>query len=187
MGIRVPGQPATEDHFKPDHPNPRVASERAAQALLAQGVNVSVVRLSQIHNPHKQGLVSEAIELARKTGLSAYVGAGLNNWSAAHVSDTARLYRLALEKAAPGRRYHATAEGAIAFRDIAHAIGRKLDLPVESLPQAQAAGHFGWLMHFVSQDMSASSTWTRQALAWEPNGPGLIRDIEALGNTTDVR
>ena len=33
MGTAVPGQPATEDHFDPNHPNPRAASEIAAEAV----------------------------------------------------------------------------------------------------------------------------------------------------------
>src|ERR1700756_2745494 len=50
MGNAVPGQPATEDHFDPNHPNPRAASEFASEAVAARGVSVSVVRLPQVHN-----------------------------------------------------------------------------------------------------------------------------------------
>ena len=45
MGRSVPGQPATEDNFDPNHPIPRVASELAAASVAARGVHVSVVRL----------------------------------------------------------------------------------------------------------------------------------------------
>ena len=68
MGNAVPGQPATEDHFDPDHPNPRAASEFAAEAVAARGVSVSVVRLPQVHNTEKQGLVTSAIAVAREKG-----------------------------------------------------------------------------------------------------------------------
>ncbi len=97
MGAVVPGQPATEVHFNPEHPNPRFASELAGRELLQRCVNVSVVRLSQIHNAIKQGLVTDVVEVARMKRISAYVGEGLNRWSATHVSDTAQLFRLALE------------------------------------------------------------------------------------------
>jgi nucleoside-diphosphate-sugar epimerase len=50
LGTAVPGQPATEDHFDPNHPNPRAGSEIAAEAVAARGVSVSVVRLPQVHN-----------------------------------------------------------------------------------------------------------------------------------------
>ncbi len=180
MGSAGPGRPATEDHFDPDHPNPRVASELAGRALSERGVNVSVVRLSQIHDARKQGLVTEAIGLARRTGVSAHVAGGLNCWSAAHVLDTARLFRLALERREPGARYHATAEGAIPFRDIAGAVGQSLGVPARSMTPDEAATHFAWLSAFVGKDMSALSDRTRERLGWHPSGPGLLADIAAL-------
>lgn len=182
MGTPTPGQPAVEDHFNPAYPHPRVASELAAESLLERGVNVSVVRLSQIHNRVRQGFVSYVIELARRTGVSAYLDEGLNCWSAAHVTDTARLYRLALEKADAGARYHATAEGAIPLHMIAGAIGQRFDLPVRSVPSDDAATHFGWLSAFVGADMSASSTLTQERLGWRPEGPLLFEDIAKIAD-----
>jgi nucleoside-diphosphate-sugar epimerase len=180
MGSTVPGQPATEDIFNADHPNPRSASELAGAALSAAGVNVSVVRLPQVHNTVKQGLVTYAIALARDKGVSAYVGDGLNRWAAAHVLDVARLYRLALEKQEPGSRYHAVAEEGVATRDIAETIGRGLRVPAVSMSPEEAAGHFGWLAAFVGWDMPASSAQTRGRLGWRPTGPGLIADLEQM-------
>lgn len=177
MGSSAPGQVADEDHFDPAHPNPRVASELAGQALSQRGVNVVVMRLSQIHNPVKQGLVTYLIELARQKGVSAYVGEGLEHWSAAHLADTAHLYRLALEKHQPGARYHATAERAIAARDIAQVIGQGLGVPTVALSKEEAAAHFGWLTAFAGKDMTASSEKTRTRLGWRPNGPGLLDDL----------
>src|ERR1700683_3025995 len=82
MGNAVPGQPATEDHFDANHPNPRAASECAAESVAARGVSVSVVRLPQVHNTEKQGLVTPAIAVAREKRLAAYVGDGQNRWPA---------------------------------------------------------------------------------------------------------
>lgn len=177
MGTPGPGEPATEDHFEPGHPNPRVASELAAQDVSWRGVDVRIVRLSQIHDTAKQGLVTIVIELARQKGVSAYVGEGLNRWSAAHVSDTVRLFRLALEKGEAGRRYHATAEEGIAFRRIAEAVGQSLGVPTVSISRDDAAEHFGWLSTFIDKDMSASSARTRERLGWHPAGPGLLADL----------
>ncbi|MDB5818277.1 MAG: 3-beta hydroxysteroid dehydrogenase/isomerase family protein [Rhizobacter sp.] len=180
MGATLPGVLATEDHFDVHAPNPRIASELAGQALLQRGVNVSVMRLSQIHDTVKQGLLTEVIALTRRKGVSAYVGEGMNRWSAAHLSDTATLYRLAFEKAEAGARYNATAEEGIEARVIAEAIGRTLGVPAVSLTPDQAADHFGWLAMFADADMSASSALTRERLGWMPVGPGLIEDLERL-------
>jgi len=184
MGNAVPGHPATEDHFDPDHPNPRRLSEVAGAAALERGVNVSVVRLPQVHDTVKQGLITYAVQIAREKGASAYIGEGLNRWPAAHVLDVARLYRLALEKheakREPGSRYNAVAEEGISMREIAEVIGRGLKVPVVSLSQQEAHAHFGWLAMFVSYDMPASSAQTRRCLGWRPTGPGLIADLEQM-------
>jgi nucleoside-diphosphate-sugar epimerase len=71
MGNAVPGNPATEDHFDSNHPNPRRLSEIAGAAVLERGVNVSVVRLPQVHDTVKQGLITYAVRVAREKGTSA--------------------------------------------------------------------------------------------------------------------
>jgi nucleoside-diphosphate-sugar epimerase len=180
MGIAHTGALATEDVFNAAHPNPRVASELAGEAMLAAGANVSVVRLPQVHDTVKQGLIPYAVATAREKGLAGYVGEGLNRWSAAPVADVARLYRLALEKAQPGARYHAVAEEGISARTIAEIIGRGLGVPAVSLSPEEAAAHFGWFATFAALDMSASSAWTRRALGWEPTGPTLVADLEEM-------
>ncbi|MBY0298910.1 MAG: SDR family oxidoreductase [Methylobacterium sp.] len=179
-GSTAPGLPATEDVFNAEYPNPRIASELAGAALLEAGVNVSVVRLPQVHDTVKQGLVTYLVDLARRKGVSAYVGDGSHRWSAAPVRDVARLYRLALERRAAGARYHAVAEEGVPTRAIAEALGRGLNVPVASVPPEEAGGHFEWLGAFAGMDMSASSAWTRAQLGWYPTGPGLIADLEAM-------
>jgi nucleoside-diphosphate-sugar epimerase len=177
----VPGQPALEDNpIINSSVIPRAASEEAAAAMAARGVNVSVVRLPQVHDPVKQGLITYAILLAREKGVSAYVGDGLNRWPAAHVRDTAHLYRLALEKQVAGAKYHAVAEEGVPLRDIAEAIGRGLKVPVISLSQEDAGAHFGWLAMFVGRDAPASSAQTKKQLGWNPTGPGLLADLEQM-------
>jgi hypothetical protein len=143
-------------------------------------VNVSVVRLPQVHNTVKQGLITYAVALAREKGVSAYLGDGLNRWPAAHVLDVARLYRLALEKHEAGSRYNAVAEEGISMREIAEVIGRGLKLPVVSLSPEDAPAHFGWLAMFAGFDMPASSALTQERLGWHPTGPGLISDLEHM-------
>jgi len=159
---------------------PRAASEEAAASVAGRGVRVAVVRLPQVHDTVKQGLITYAIQVAREKGVSAYVGDGFNRWPAAHRLDTALLYRLALEKAEADDKFHAVAEEGVAVRDIAEVIGRGLKLPVVSLAPEEAAGHFGWLAAFVGRDLPASSVYTRDKLGWKPNGPGLISDLENM-------
>jgi len=180
MGSAVPGKPATEDVFNSEHPNPRSASEVAGEEMLAAGVAVSVMRLPQVHDTFKQGLITPLIEVARTRGVSAYIGDGLNRYPAAHVLDVARLYRLAIEQCTPGNRYNAVDEEGISTRDIAQAIGDGLGVPVKSISPNDAADLFGWLGGFVGLDMSASSEWTRRVLDWHPNGPGLLDDLKRM-------
>ena len=177
----VPGRPATED--APTIGSaiiPRAASEEAAAAAAADGVNISVVRLPQVHDTRRQGLISPAIEIAREKGVFAYVGDGQNRWPAAHVLDVARLYRLALERAEPDAVYHAVAEEGIPMREIAETVGRRLALPIASIAPEEAGAHFGWLATFATLDLPASSEQTRKQLGWQPNGPGLLADLEKL-------
>src|SRR6202789_2162880 len=169
----TPGRLTTEDDAA-NSPIPRVASEQAAASVQAQGVRVSVMRLPQVHDPVKQGLISYLIAVAREKGASAYVGNGLNRWPAVHRLDAARLYKLALENGPAGSRYHAVAEEGVPLKEIAEVIGRGLKVPVVSKSPEEAGEHFGWLTHFVSGDMPASSALTRQWLGRRPTGPRLI-------------
>jgi len=181
MSSSAPGLPATEnDPPVTSKVVPRAASEEAAASVAARGVRTAIVRLPQVHDTVKQGLVTYAIHVAREKGVSAYVGDGLNRWPAAHRLDTARLYRLALEKADAGERFHAVAEEGVPVRDIAEAIGRGLNVPVVPLAAEESSKHFGWLGAFVGWDIPASSAHTREKLGWNPTGPGLISDLENM-------
>jgi len=177
----VPGEPAKESNpIVSSAHHPRAATEEAGIVAAADGVNVSVVRLPQVHDPVAQGLITPAIATYRAKGASAYIGEGRNRWPAAHVSDVARLYKLAFERAEPNAKYHAVGEEGVSTRDIAEAIGRRLKLPVKSITPEEAPSFFGWLGGFAGLDMPASSAWTRKTLGWQPTGPGLIADLERL-------
>lgn len=182
LALLVDGRPATEKDAAPpvSESYPR-GSEQAAMELAERGVRASVVRLPQVHDTVKQGLISYAIAVARQKGTVGYVGDGSNRWAAAHVLDAARVYRLALEKGEPGARYHAVAEEGVPVREIAEVIGRGLKLPVVSLTtQEEATAHFGWLAGFAGRDLTGSSEITRQKLGWKPTGPSLLTDLENM-------
>ena len=171
------GRAATEDDPPLSSPSlPRV-SEATAAALMERGVNASVMRLPQVHDTVKQGLITSLIAIARAKGVSAYIGDGANRWPAAHVTDVSRLYRLALEKDEAGARYHAVAEEGVALKDIATAIGHGLNVPVTSISQEQAQEHFGFLGFFAGRDAHISSAQTRAKLGWNPTGPTLLTDL----------
>ena len=130
LALLAEGRVATED----DPPVPVSstyprASEVTALALVPKGIHVSIVRLPQVHDRDRQGLVTYLIALAQEKGLSAYVGEGRNRWAAIHRLDAAALYRLVLEHGAAGGRYHAIAEEGVSLKDIATAIGRRLGVP----------------------------------------------------------
>ncbi len=173
--VRVESDPPASSDALPRQP------EGAARAVAERGVHVGIVRLPQVHDTRKQGLVSFLTETARQKGLSAYVGDGSNRWAAAPLADVARLYRLVVEQTGPGVTvYHAVQEEGVPMREIAETIGRGLKVPVVSLDEAKAAEHFSWLAHFAGSDMPASSAWTRTRLGWEPTGPGLIEDLTKM-------
>jgi len=169
-----------EDPVENSAVSPRAASEEAVASLAAKGVNVSVVRLPQVHDTTRQGLITYAIVVAREKGVSAYLGDGRNRWPAAHVIDTARLYRLAFERAERGAKYHAVAEEGVRLRDIAEVLGKRLKLPVMSIAPEKAGAHFGWLAAFTGRDVPASGELTRKRLQWQPRERGLLADLEAL-------
>jgi nucleoside-diphosphate-sugar epimerase len=181
LAVAAQGRAATEDD--PPYPvsasYPR-ASEETAEAQKARGVRASVVRLPQVHNPIKQGLITYLVAVAREKRVSAYIGEGLNRWAAVHVLDAARLYRLALERAEAGAKYHAVAEEGVPLRKIAEVIGRGLKVPVVAISPEEAPAHFGFLARFAGMDLRGSSAKTQERLNWRPNGPGLIADLEQM-------
>lgn len=171
-----------EDPPVPVSDNYPRASEYTAASLEKRGVRAIIVRLPQVHDTVKQGLVSYAIQVAREKGVSAYVGDGLNRWAAVHVLDAARLYRLALEKGTPGARFHAVAEEGVTVREIAEVIGRSLKVPVASKSSEEAGAHFGFLGMLMGINLTGSSVQTREKLGWNPMGPGFIADLERSNN-----
>jgi len=175
-----PGLPAIEDVFDEHHPNPRIASEYAGMAALEQGVNVSVVRLPQVHDTHKQGLITPLAQIAKEKKVSAYIEDGSNRWSAVHVTDAARLYKLAFEKAQKGARYNAVAEEGITMKQIAETISKGLNVPTVRLSLKEAEAHFGAFLMFARLDLPASSEKTRRVLNWNPTGPDLLTDLQNM-------
>lgn len=183
IGAAHAGELATEHVANFDHPNPRIASEQAGAALSEAGVQVAVMRLPQVHDTRKQGLITPLIDIYRQKGQVSYIGDGANRWAAAHLSDVARLYRLAIEQGRGGERFHAVDEEGVSAKEIATALGAGLGLPVVSVTPEQAPEALGWMAMFASIDMPASSVWTRERLGWTPSGPSLLSDLHSMDYT----
>jgi nucleoside-diphosphate-sugar epimerase len=176
----VRGRAGTEADEGQEGGNPRVASEKISLAFAKRGVRTSIMRLAPtVHSSlDHHGFIPMLVASARKNGFSAYVGDGAARWPAVHTLDAARLYRLALEAAPAGFHVHAAAEEGVAFRSIAEAIGRGLDVPAKSIPTEKAAEFLGGFLGMVAQlDNPTSSARTRETLGWKPTHAGLLADI----------
>jgi nucleoside-diphosphate-sugar epimerase len=146
-------------------------------------VRSSVVRLPPITHStlDHHGFAHILIAIARQKGVSGYPGDGANRWPAGHTLDAARLYRLALESAPAGTRWHAAGDEGVPVREIAQSIGDHLGLPTASIPTDQLGGHFGFLASVITLDGPVSTESTRRILNWEPTHPGLLADFDTGG------
>ncbi len=180
--LMTPGQLLTENDSAPPQANPRAATESVVMEAAGRGVRASLMRLAPtVHGAGDGGFVPMLIGLARQKGYAAYIGEGENRWPAVHRLDAARLYRLALEKAAPGTRLHAIAEEGVPMRQIAEAIGEGLGVPVRSLTPDEASEYYGWMAMFAGSDAPVSSAITRETMGWTPQGPDLLTDMKENG------
>ena len=180
-----PGKLATEDmRSMTNEMTPRLSAQMAF-ALADKGIRSSAIRLAPAvhgmsdHLGFRAGFVSYAMMIAQGKGVSAYVGDGANRWNLVHVGDAAKLFRLALETGKAGSAYHAVGEEGVPIKAIAEAIGKKMNLPVQSIAPEQAGEHFGFLGMFLSLDLPVSSARTQAELGWKPVGPTLFADLDA--------
>ena len=175
----VPGRASTEtDPLPTEGPvGGRAVSVNAVLALASRGVRATAVRMPRtVHNDGQGGFAGLLTQAARRTGVAGYPGDGTQRWPAVHALDAAVLFRLVLESAPAGSAWHAVADEGDAVRDMAAIIGRRLGLPVESVPE-DTFGPFGPIF---AMDQPSSSAHTRDALGWEPTHPALLADLENI-------
>ena len=167
------------DEIRANPAGRRLATALYTLSLSGIGVRSSVLRLPPtVHGDGDQGFVATLVGIARQRAVAGYVGDGTNRWPAVHRSDAARLARLAVEAAPAGSVLHAVGDEGVPFREIAEAMGRHLGVPSASVSPADAVEHFAPLGHLVALDSPATAAATRELLAWEPTGPGLLDDLE---------
>lgn len=177
----VPGRASTEDDPTPsDGPvGGRGVTVNAILGLADQGVRSSSVRLPRtVHNNGTGGFAGLLTAIARSTGVAGYPGDGTQRWPAVHALDAAVLFRLAVEGAPAGTVLHAVADEGDAVKDIVGVIGRRLGLPVRSVPQES----FGPLGAIFAADQPSSSAITRQLFGWQPTRPSLLEDLELIAH-----
>lgn len=176
LGLPTINGIVTEESIAQNSPR---SSEAAALAWAEKGVHASVVRLSpSVHDKGDYGFIPAIISFARKHGVSAYPGTGENRWTGIHRLDAAKLFRLALEKAAKGALYNGVGEEAITVKKIAALIGEQLNLPVVSVQGDDLVKHFEWMSHFITMDCPATNLKTKEQLGWKPEQIGLLEDMQ---------
>ena len=159
--------------------NPREAIARKVLEFAQQNVRSAVVRLPPtVHDETKLGFVSILGDIARRTGVSGYVGDGSNRWCAVHRLDAAHLFCLALEEAPAGSVLQGVGDEGIPLKEIAARIGARLNVPVRSIANEDVEKHFGFLGRVVGTDIPASSAMTQKLLDWQPTHPGLLEDLD---------
>jgi len=172
------GRPGTEKDA--GAPGGRTDAENAVTGFAERGVRSSVVRVPPITHStlDRHGFARTLIAIAKQTGIAGYPGDGANRWPAGHTLDVAHLYRLALEHAPAGTRWHAAGDEGIQVREIAQSIGDHLGMPTASIPDGRLESHFGFLARVITLDNPTSTLATRRILGWEPVHPALIADFE---------
>jgi nucleoside-diphosphate-sugar epimerase len=184
----APGRLASEQDGHDSQPSPdsveagprtRLATAELTLSFASRGVRSSVVRLPPTnHGDGDNGFMAMLVGIARESGRSGYVGDGTSRWPAVHRLDSARLFRLAAEKAPAGSTLHAVADEGVPISKIAEVIGRHLSLPVVSIAPEDAGEQFSWLAGFISLDSPASGALTHELMGWLPTQPGLIEDLD---------
>jgi nucleoside-diphosphate-sugar epimerase len=172
------GRPGTEED--PGNPGGRTDGENIVLGLADRGVRSSVVRVPPITHStlDRHGFARTLITIAKQTGVAGYPGDGTSRWAAGHTLDVGHLYRLALEDAPAGTRWHAAGDDGIPQRDIARSIGGHLGLPTASIPEDRLQEHFGYLAAVIVLDNPTSTQTTRRVLGWQPTHPGLLADFD---------
>ena len=178
---------AVFDEETPINPVPdkaaRVAIDHLVIGAAADGVGSIVLCNSLIYGrglgPHESSVqIPALVRQARRSGVPRYIGSGLNIWSTVHIEDVADLYRLALERAAPGT-FMFVENGEASFRDIVGAIGKALGLgDAQPWRFEDAVAEWGFQRAAYSLGSNSRVRARRaRALGWSPRHASVLEWI----------
>lgn len=158
--------------------NIRAQTEKAVFEYKEKGVRVMSIRLAPtVHGEGDKAFVPVLMQIAKKIGVSGYIGNGENVWPAVHRVDAASLYRLVLERGISGHAYHGVTENGIKTKDIATTISKAINVPLVSINPEKAQEQFNFLGFLFGLDNPTSSEITQVELNWKPKNVTLIQDI----------
>jgi nucleoside-diphosphate-sugar epimerase len=189
------GEPATETSAL--NPTPliawRPAVEQYVLALAAsRSIAAVILRPAMVHG-HGGGVFGMLAGMARQTGSVRIVGDGHNHWPAVHVDDLATAYLSAVVQAAngdgrvTGQIFNVVTEDAVAVAEMGEAIRASVGADrVEPWPLADARQSLGPFADALALGQTVSGQHAQRALAWEPNGPGLIADLSAQNHFQQI-
>ncbi|TIB84976.1 NAD(P)-binding protein, partial [Wallemia mellicola] len=180
------GVSAESDIQKPAFPR---KGENTALELSKNGVTTISMRLPPTVHAGQldKGFIRILMNSAIKNKKAVYVEP--SHWSAVHVSDAAKAYRLAFEAGLKGKSgiYHAVAEGNIPFKDIAEAIAKKTNAEAELKSVEDAAQYITFLAPIGATFKPTSSERIKAELGWKPTGLSLLDDISQHYDGTFIR
>ena len=147
----------------------RVAIDRLV--LAASGIR-SVVLCNAMIYGNAMGAPAQSVQLpalvrqAKASGVTRYIGRGLNRWSNVHIADVAALYALAIAKAPAGTFMYVEE----ALGEISKAIAARLGLGApQSWSADQAVTAWGWNMAVFSLGSNSRVRGKAAAdLGWSP-------------------
>lgn len=182
LNCQVPIGHDPKDEDDPLVPHPplglRLQNEIEILKYTDQGVRVMSVRLSPtVHDKNDAGFIAIYGGISQQLGVAGYIDEGLNQWTAVHRKDAARLYRLVLENGEAGHVYHAASES-LKFKDIAQTVGDKLHLSTTSFTPEEALNKMGLMGHVFVMNAPLNAVKTRKALGWAPKEISLFEDIQ---------
>lgn len=155
-------------------------NERVRKAGEEEGVRGIVIVPAMVYGT-SLGLPAESVQLpvivrkSKEKGVGVYIGQGLNRWSNVHISDLARLYLLALEKA-PAGSYLFAENGEESFEELARYVSEALGYEgrTASWPLDEAVAEFGPIAQYtLASNSRVRSVLARETLGWRPDGESI--------------
>ena len=164
----------------------RVALNDTILAAAKDGIRTSIIAPTMIYgrgrgvNPNSIQ-IPRMINVARKLGVSQYIGRGANIWSNVQVEDLADLYVKGLAAAPAGAFYYAE-NGELSMIEICRSINRMLgfDGAPAAMTLAEGIAEFGEgpANFSFGSNSRVRAIRARRELAWSPIQPSLQHDIE---------